>query len=299
MPRIIAVVGAIGRQSMSVIEALLEYPDKWHIRGITDDLTSFYNQELVRRGVNMVKCNINNHEECCQAFTGAYGVFAITSYWNATDHDEYKQAVTLVEAARAVNVQHFIISILPNAGVLENKQSSLHQHFMNKTQIENYIRQLPTDNTFTHTTFVHVGFYYQNFATFFVPNVANLQFRYPILPHARIPFYDVRDTGKIVRECFQYPDRWGNAQIVPIVAEQLTMKRICTTIQQVTGKHVNFVPLSYEDALLKLHQETINNLRWYNDIGSNDEYQVEKTKEIWSKMRTFADWLRETRWLME
>ncbi|CAF1080898.1 unnamed protein product [Rotaria sordida] len=182
MRRLIVVVGADGRQGSSVIEALLEYPDNWHIRGITGDLTS------------------------------------------------------------------------------------------------------------THS---------QNFITFFVSYTENLEFRYPVLSHARIPFYDIHDTGKVVCECFQHPDRWGHRQTVPIVAEQLTMEEICATIREVSGKDIHFVPLSYDEALLKLHRETVNNLRWYNDFGSIDERQTEKTKEIYPKMKTFAEWVRETQWLME
>jgi uncharacterized protein YbjT (DUF2867 family) len=144
-----------------------------------------------------------------------------------------------------------------------------------------------------------MGFYYQNFTTFFVPDPTKLEFRYPLLVHARIPLYDVRDTGKVVRECFRHPEQWGDGQTVPIVAEQLTMEEICATIREVTGKDVHFVPLSYETALLKLHRETVNNLRWYNDIGSLDERQAEKTREICPQMNTFADWLREIQWLME
>jgi hypothetical protein len=38
--RLIVVVGVNGRQGSSVVEALLEYPDEWHIRGTTEDLMS-------------------------------------------------------------------------------------------------------------------------------------------------------------------------------------------------------------------------------------------------------------------
>ncbi|CAF1043282.1 unnamed protein product [Rotaria sordida] len=299
MRRLIVVVGADGRQGSSVIEALLEYPDNWHIRGITGDLTSTHSQELIRRGVHMVKCNLNNREECLLAFAGAYGVFAITNYWDATDGGEYEQALNLIEAARAANIEHFITSFIPDATVFEKNQFDLPLHSVSKTEMENYIRQLPPDSTFVHVTFIHVGFYYQNFITFFVSYTENLEFRYPVLSHARIPFYDIHDTGKVVCECFQHPDRWGHRQTVPIVAEQLTMEEICATIREVSGKDIHFVPLSYDEALLKLHRETVNNLRWYNDFGSIDERQTEKTKEIYPKMKTFAEWVRETQWLME
>ncbi|CAF1219582.1 unnamed protein product [Rotaria sp. Silwood1] len=299
MRRLIVVVGADGRQGSSVIEALLEYSDHWHIRGITEDLTSTNSQELIRRGVHMVKCNINNREECCLAFTGTYGVFAITNYWNATVGGEYEQACNLIEAARVVNVQHFIASGLPDTAAVEKNQFDLPLHSISKTQLENYIRRLPSDSTFAHVTFIHVGFYYQNFITFFVPYAENIEFRYPVFSYGRIPLYDVHDTGKIVRECFEHPERWGHRQTVPIVAEQLTMDEICETIREVSGKDIHFVPLSYDEALIKLHRETVNNLRWYNDFGSIDEQQVAKTKEIYPKIKTFAEWVRETQWLME
>ncbi|CAF5162638.1 unnamed protein product, partial [Rotaria magnacalcarata] len=76
----------------------------------------------------MVKCNINNREECCLAFTGAYGVFAITNYWNATDGGEYEQAFNLIEAARKVNVQHFITSGIPDTAAFEKNQFDLPLH---------------------------------------------------------------------------------------------------------------------------------------------------------------------------
>lgn len=144
-----------------------------------------------------------------------------------------------------------------------------------------------------------MGFYYQNFTTFFVPDPMKLEFRYPLLMDSRIPFYDVRDTGKVVRECFRHPQRYGHRQSVPIVAEQLTMEEICTKIREMAEKDINFVPLSYEAALLRLHGEIVTTLRWYSEIGHIDDQQAEKTHQIWPKMIKFEDWLRENRWLME
>ncbi len=165
--------------------------------------------------------------------------------------------------------------------------------------MEDYIRQLHPKSSFAHVTFIYGSFFYQNFITFFVFDSVNPEFRYPLLSYARIPFYDVRDTGSIVRECFRQPEKWGNRQIVPIIAEQLTMEEICTTIREVTGKDVHFVPLSYEEALIKLHRETVYNLRWYSDTSTIGDWHAEKTKEIWPKMKTFAEWVQEIQWLME
>jgi hypothetical protein len=70
----------------------------------------------------MVECDISNQEECCGAFTGAYGVFSINKYWDDMNQDEYKQALNLVEAAKSANVQHFITSGLPDTTAFEKSQ---------------------------------------------------------------------------------------------------------------------------------------------------------------------------------
>jgi hypothetical protein len=44
------------------------------------------------------------------------------------DQDEYKQAVNLVEAAKAANVQHFITSGLPDTTVFEKRQFDVPLH---------------------------------------------------------------------------------------------------------------------------------------------------------------------------
>ncbi len=72
--------------------------------------------------MDMVKCDINNQDECCRAFVGAYGIFAMTNYWDAIEHDEYRQALNLVEAARTANIQHFITSGLLDPVDFDNSQ---------------------------------------------------------------------------------------------------------------------------------------------------------------------------------
>jgi hypothetical protein len=79
-PKLIAVVGASGRQGSSVVKSLLQFPDQWRVRGTTDNLNlplcqvrieieressipkfvCFYVQEFTQHGVDMVECNINN-----------------------------------------------------------------------------------------------------------------------------------------------------------------------------------------------------------------------------------------------
>ena len=171
--------------------------------------------------------------------------------------------------------------------------------FRNRTDIQNCIRQLPVDERFPYVTYILAGFYYQNFVTFFVPDSVTPTFRYPNLLDARIPLVDVRDTGKVIHELFCDPMKRGDGQTVSIVSEQLTMAEICATIRNVTRRDIDFIPLSHDEALLRLHRETVHHLRWYHDVGSRDEQQAERTRAIYPKMNTFIEWIRENQWMME
>ncbi len=166
-----------------------------------------------------------------------------------------------------------------------------------KARIESYIRTQQNPSLFPYITFIYVGFYYQNFLTFFQPTT-DFEFRVSLQPNARLPLYDVRDTGPVVVQCFEHPDQWGQGNIIPIVAERLTMNEICETIRRVTGNtKIRYVSLTY-DQCIEQTKETLDNMRWYNEYGDVEERQEEKTKDVYNKMKTLKEWIKETRWLM-
>ncbi|CAF1267632.1 unnamed protein product [Adineta ricciae] len=295
MKPLIVVVGATGRQGGSVINALVN-SRQWTVRGLTRNVSSKESQELIKKGVEVVSCNIDSLNECSQAFKGAYGVFAMTNFWECGPIKEYEQGMNMVNAAKQQNVEHFIWSSLADTVAISNGKLDL-PHYMMKARIEAYIRSQQNPPLFRYVTFVHVGFYYQNFQTFFQPT-ADLEFRVLLKPHARLPLYDVRDTGIVVAQCFEHPDRWGQGNVVPIVAQRLTMEEICEIIRRVTGNDkVRYTQLTDEQCAGQA-KETLDNLRWYNDYGDFEERHPEKTKEVYDKMKTLEEWIQETKWLM-
>ena len=279
--RLIVVVGVSGRQGGSVIESLLEHPDLWSVRGLTTDLKSAFVQELLERQLDVVHCDTNDPEEYRRLFRDAYGVFAVTNYCEAEGIGEYQQALQMFEAARQAQVKHFILSLFPD---IDHEQAP----------IEDYIRQLPSADSFPHLTLVRVGYYYQNLITFFVSERTTCTFRYPFLENKSIPFYDVRDTGKVIAKCFEQPERWSNGPVIPLVAEFLSMEEICPIIQAEMNKEMKFVALSPEQAASKVNWYILKTLRWYSD-----QRQVEQCEEVSVNLRKFVDWIRETNRLFE
>ncbi len=77
----------------------------------------------------MVSCNIDSFDDCLAAFQGAYGVFAMTNFWESGATKEYEQGLNMVKAARQQDVQHFIWSSLPDTITISNGQLDL-PHYM-------------------------------------------------------------------------------------------------------------------------------------------------------------------------
>ena len=145
--KLIVLVAINGRQSSSVADALLEFPDQWIVRGTYETILNFrlhvsrkclhlfcfcfdhfrkndvlqccpffafVTKDLKEKCIDIVKCNLNDRDECLHAFHGAYGIFCINRYWETLDEKKYFQMVNVIEAARAAKVTHFITSGIPD-----------------------------------------------------------------------------------------------------------------------------------------------------------------------------------------
>lgn len=247
---------------------------------------------MLDKDVEFVTCDINRQEECFPIFDDAYGVFVVTNNWEAKSIGEYQQAVNIINAAKDAHVKHVIFSVFPD---LDQPDP-----INNRSRIEYYLRQLSAQSTFAYTTLIRVGYYYQNFMTFFINDGSTFEFRYPQLPQVQIPLYDSRDTGKIIVECFRDPHRFGNTNdFIPIVSELLTMEEICFQVQQFVHRDIQCLELSNDEAFRKLNGYLVNALRWYCSNANIYENQAQVTAAICPNMKKISDWMEETKRFFE
>jgi len=108
--RIIAVIGATGAQGGGLARAILEDRDgSFSVRAVTRDLASGPAQALADQGAEVVQADLDDKGSLERAFSGAYGAFCITNYWETfSPEKEREQARNMAEAAKAVGVQHVI-----------------------------------------------------------------------------------------------------------------------------------------------------------------------------------------------
>jgi len=301
---LIAVVGATGRQGGSVVDALLR-SGKWRVRGLSRNTESAQAKALAAKGVEMVQCHVsNNPEQLVDAFKGAYGVFAMTNFWdpelNQDSQLEQQQGRTMADAAAKAGVHHYIWSGLQDVDKATGGALNL-SHYAGKYQVEHYVRTHHKDS-FPVQSFVYVGFYFQNVTTFFQPTIeadGALVFRQPLYKHTTLPLFDVNDTGNVVAAIFDKPETY-NGESVPIVAQNLTVTQMCEAITKVKGRAARHEPQDFAEWAKDLSTETADNMRWYNDYAPIHEARhAEITAKVYPAMATFEAWLAESSWLAQ
>ncbi|KAG9093846.1 hypothetical protein FS749_013627 [Ceratobasidium sp. UAMH 11750] len=111
--RTIAVCGSTGTQGGSVINHL-QRDGTFAIRALTRKPSSPRAKELAQSGVEVVYADYDDLESLIAAFRGCYGVYGVTNWFEAFE-GEREQGFNLVRAAKAVNIQHFVLSYVPLA----------------------------------------------------------------------------------------------------------------------------------------------------------------------------------------
>ena len=111
---IIAVMGGTGIQGGGVVGELLA-GGRFAVRVLTRNPNSDKAKALTAQGCEVVQGDLTKPDTLEPAFTGAYGAFVVTNFWDpATTASETAQGTLAVKAAKAAGVRHLVWSTLPN-----------------------------------------------------------------------------------------------------------------------------------------------------------------------------------------
>lgn len=191
---IISVLGATGAQGGAVARALLA-TGKYEVRAFTRNTTSDAAKKLAEQGAQLFQGNVNVRADLDKLFQGADGVFAVTNFWDPDifPNDiakEQRQGYTIVDAAAAAKVSHFVWSSLHDVATASGGRI-LSPHFTGKNRVEEYTRVRYPE---LHSTFFYPGFYAQNLVNFpaFAPQKqadGSYVLALPVNRTTRIPVY--------------------------------------------------------------------------------------------------------------
>lgn len=287
--KIIAVIGATGNQGGGVVRAL-RASGQFHVRALTRNPSK--HPEL---GDEVVEADLSRPETLRIAFEGAYGVFAVTNFWE-TGTDEWAQGMAAVDAAKAAGVDHFIWSTLPNVEKISGGAFDV-PHFTGKARVDDLVREAG----FAHHTFVVAPFFYQNLDGMLAPQLqqdGSASWTLPIDPTVKaIHMGDITELGVVVAGAFSNPATAGNGQYLPLVGNLLSFDDIVNTLKGQGHKVVfNQVPGSVFSTFFDGAAELAQMFAYFEKhtyLGSNHDRQIKLANEIAGKPATdFASWAR-------
>lgn len=248
--KIIAVIGATGAQGGSLAQAILA--DSTHAftcRAITRKPESDTARLLITKGAEVIAADLDDVESLKNAFTGAYGAFFVTNFWEHFSAEKEKaQAKNLADAARAVGLHHIVWSTLEDTreylqGKADWEMPRLQTdyavpHFDAKAEADEYFRDLPT-------TYLRTSFYWDNLYAFGLGpkkgDDGEYSWTFP-MDDKRLGGLAAEDIGKIAYGIFKAGDRFIG-QTIGAVSEFLTIKEMGEGLSEA----LNIGPIKYNN----------------------------------------------------
>jgi uncharacterized protein YbjT (DUF2867 family) len=227
--KIIAVVGATGSQGGGLARAILADPNGgFAVRAITRDTNKDNAKALASQGAEVVSANLDDVESLKKALAGAYGVYAVTNFWEHFSGEKEKaQAKNIAEAAKAAGVKHVIWSTLEDTRKLmdpSDKRMPMLQekyrvpHFDAKAEADAYFAGLPV-------TYLVTSFYWDNLYMFGLApkkdDTGVYSWTFP-MANSKLAGIAVEDIGKVAYGIFKAGSQYIG-KTVGITGENLTI----------------------------------------------------------------------------
>lgn len=286
----IVVIGATGSQGKGVVNALVNQ-GAFQVRAITRRPETYSGSAH-----EAVKADLNDTGSLKNAFKSAYGVFAVTNFWEGVD--ELAQGKNAIEAAKEAGVQHFIWSTLPNVESISHGEFNV-PHFTGKAKVDALVKSAE----FKYHTFVQPPFYYQNFTGMLSPQPKDdgtIGWTLPIDPTKKvIHMSDINDLGKVVAGAFLRPDAVGNGDYLSLATELNSFNDILAAFKA-NGKDYSFTHVPgdvfstfFEGA--KELTEMFGYFEKYTYMGPDSKMRIdlaEQTAKV--EFVSFNEWIKES-----
>jgi uncharacterized protein YbjT (DUF2867 family) len=252
--KIIAVVGATGAQGGGLVRAILDDPNGgFAARALTRKTSSDKAQALAHAGAEVVEADLDSIESLTKAFTGAYGVFALTNFWeHFSGEKELEQARNLAEAAKRAGVKHVVWSTLEDSRTFMSLDDPRMPTLHGKYKVAHFDAKGEGDAEFARrgvpTTYLLTSFYWDNFIHFGMGPTAGpdgvLGITIP-MGDRPLPGIAAEDIGKCAYGIFKAGDQYIGKR-VGIAGEHLTSAQMAAGFSKALGRTVRSNDVSWD-----------------------------------------------------
>ena len=281
--RLVLVSGATGNQGGAVARSLLDRG--FRIRALTRDPNKPLAKALAERGAEVVRGDLEDRFSLDRALEGAYGVFSVQpmEQFFAVGYDgEVRQGKTLVDAAVAAGVSHFVYSSVGSA----YRRTGIPQ-FDSKWEVEEHLR-----GTGLSYTILRPVFFMQN-SEGMRDQILGGTVAQPLDPGKPLQQVNVEDIGAFAAMSFKEPDGWSEREL-DLAGDELTMSQVAETFSRVTGRDVSYFQVPWDRFRKTMGEDFTVMNRWFNDVGW--EVDISALRREYPELSTLEQYLRTHDW---
>lgn len=302
--KIIAVIGATGAQGGGLARAILNDPrSEFSVRALTRNVQSDKAKALAALGAEVVTADMDDADSIHKAFTGAYGAFCVTSFWeHFSPEKEQVQARAMAKAAKDVGLKHVIWSTLEDSRKWIPLEDDRMPTLMEKYKVPHFDGKGEADQAFrtlqVPTTFLLTSAYFENMIYFGMGPKKNAEGQYEVtLPMGdeKLPWIGVEDIGKCAYGIFkQGAPLIGKT--VGIAGEHLTGDELAAGLSSALGIDVayNAVDPSVYRSFGFPGADDLGNMFQFNRDFSEDfckARDVAFSRKLNPELQTLETWL--------
>ncbi len=275
----ILVIGATGRQGGASARHLLE--EGFSVRALVRDAAASAARALGERGVEFIVGDLDDPPSIEHAVDSVYGVHHVQAYMPLEPEREIRQGTTVIDAARAAGVRHFVYSSAAGAnrtiGIPETDS---------KWAIEEHLRAAGLRATIVRPV------YFMDNLEFMKQWILQGAWSMSLPADRVMQLIAADDIGAFVALAFSRPAEFvGRA--LEIAGDELTMQHIAETLSRVIGRPVSFSELPIEQT--RAFDPNLAKLcEWMatNDFGAD----IPALRSLLPDLQTLETWLTKSGW---
>ena len=306
LTRTIAVTGATGAQGGGLVRAILaDTNGGFAARAITRKADSDKAKALADAGAEVVEANLDDVESLVRAFTGAYGAFCVTNFWELfSPEKEMQQARNLAEAARRAKLKHAVWSTLEDTREFYDMNDQRVPTLLGKYKVPHFDAKGEADAFFREsgipTTYLRASFYWENFLYFGQgPQRGDDGRLRLVIPMANKPMGGIaaEDIGRCAYGMFKLgPDKVGG-EVIGLAGEALTGTEYARIFSEVLGEPVEYAPVTtdvYRGLGFPGADDMGNMYQYYqdNEQALNRTRDVARSRTLNAQLQDFTMWAR-------
>jgi uncharacterized protein YbjT (DUF2867 family) len=248
--KVIAVVGATGAQGGGLARAILDDPQGgYSCRAVTRDPGSDIARDLIARGAEVVRADLDDESSLIDAFQGTHGAYCMTNFFEHFSADkELEQAGNLANAVKSAGVSHAIWSTQPDSRDWVPLEANHLPTLQGRYKVPHWDAKAEANRFFIEsgvpTTFLHLPTFWDNFVR---PGAPQRPQRGPDgvlaimapLGDMKLPGIAAEDIGRCAYGIFKNgPESAGKT--VGVASEHLTGAEFAARLSEALGEQVRF-----------------------------------------------------------